>query len=91
MKVFYQLFSSSKSKSNWFIYIAISIGCLLLLLSFQLFLNVNQLMYGSQQVCDGFEYLVVNKKITNAMMGNHENSFFYTTGNSRSKITKNDQ
>lgn len=76
MKVFYQLFSSSKSKSNWFIYIAISIGCLLLLLSFQLFLNVNQLMNGSQQVSDGFEYLVVNKKITNAMMGNHENSFF---------------
>ena len=76
MKALHQLFSSTKSKSNWLIYLALLIGFLILLVSVQLFINVNQFMKGSQQANDGFEYLVVNKKITNAMMGNNENSFF---------------
>ena len=66
----------TKSTKQWLTYSALFLGFFLVLLSIQLFLDSVQLLHGKQQQKDGFDYLVVNKIITNSMMGNNANSYF---------------
>jgi hypothetical protein len=67
---------TNKSAKQWLAYVALFLGFFLVLLSIQLFLDSMQLLHGKQQQKDGFDYLVVNKIITNSMMGNNANSYF---------------
>jgi hypothetical protein len=67
---------TTKSTKQWLTYSALFLGFFLVLLSIQLFLDSVQLLHGKQQQKDGFDYLVVNKIITNSMMGNNANSYF---------------
>ena len=55
---------------------ALLTGFFLLFMSIQLYDDANGLLSSPQQKKDGFDYLVVNKKITNAMMGNNAASSF---------------
>lgn len=70
------ILQTNKSAKQWLAYVALFLGFFLVLLSIQLFLDSMQLLHGKQQQKDGFDYLVVNKIITNSMMGNNANSYF---------------
>ena len=76
MHSLHNILKSSTNKRSWLSLIALFIGCLLLFLSIQLFFNVQEVLDNKARKKDGFEYLVVNKKITNAMMGNATSSYF---------------
>lgn len=71
-----QILQVKKNRFSWLSYVALMIGFLLLLLTAQLYLDANRLLSNPQQKEDGFEYLVVNKKITNEMMGDNTRSYF---------------
>ncbi len=64
------------AKSSWLTYAALLIGFLLLFLAIQLYIDANALLNTSQQKKDGYDYLVVNKRITNDMMGDNAKSSF---------------
>lgn len=63
-------------RSNVLTYFALLLGTSLLFVSLQLFLDTYHLMNNKQVKNDQFDYLVINKNITNAMMGNNANAFF---------------
>ncbi len=65
--------------SAWLRYAALLTGLCIVFLSVQLYMDANDMLSHSRQKKDGYDYLVVNKKITNAMMGDNTNSFFTTT------------
>jgi len=54
----------------------LGIAMALLLIAIQAHTNFNQLLYGKQNQNESADFLVVNKKITNAMMGNADKSMF---------------
>jgi len=60
---------------TWLPYIALFAGFFLLLLSVQLYLNLQSVLSNSGRK-DGVDFLVVNKQITNDMMGDNARSFF---------------
>jgi len=76
MKNLQQILGTKQTRYSWLSYVALLIGFLLLFLTVQLYLDANQLLSDPQQKEDGFEYLVVNKKITNEMMGDNTRSYF---------------
>lgn len=76
MKLLNQLLFTHTNKSSWLGFVALFIGVFILFLSVQFYINAHQLLFNPSQQQDGFTYLVVNKKITNSMMGNNLNSSF---------------
>ncbi len=76
MKALQKLVQTKNSKSSWFTTIALLFGFCLLFISVQLYINATNLLSNTQQKKDGYDYLVVNKKITNAMMGDNARSYF---------------
>ncbi len=54
----------------------LGIAMVLLLVAFQAHTNFNQLLHGQQNQNESADFLVVNKKITNAMMGQSAKSMF---------------
>lgn len=54
----------------------LGIAMVLLLIAIQAHTNFNQLLYGRQNQNESADFLVVNKKITNAMMGQSDKSMF---------------
>ncbi|HEU4555277.1 MAG TPA: FtsX-like permease family protein [Chitinophaga sp.] len=56
--------------------IGLGIAMVLLLIAIQAHTDFNQLLYSRQNQNESADFLVVNKKITNAMMGNPDKSMF---------------
>lgn len=54
----------------------LGIAMVLLLIAIQAHTDFNQLLYGRQNQNESADFLVINKKITNAMMGQSEKSMF---------------
>jgi hypothetical protein len=70
------ILSQQKNRKPWWSFAALFIGFLLLFLSVQLYVDVTTVLDGKQTKKESSEYLVVNKKITNKMMGDNEASYF---------------
>ncbi|RPD37970.1 FtsX-like permease family protein [Chitinophaga barathri] len=60
----------------WMASIGLGIAMLLILVALQVHTNFNELLYGSRNQNERADYLVVNKKITNDMMGKPELTVF---------------
>ncbi|RFS23331.1 ABC transporter permease [Chitinophaga silvatica] len=58
--------------------VGLGIAMLLILVSIQTYTDFNQLLYGTQNQNETADFLVINKKITNAMMGQANKSAFST-------------
>jgi hypothetical protein len=78
MKTLGEILSVQRIKSNILTYLALFIGMSLLLISVQLYIDTYSIMNNKQLKNDKYEYLVVNKNITNAMMGDNSKALFTT-------------
>ncbi|MCC7028772.1 MAG: hypothetical protein IT257_00605 [Chitinophagaceae bacterium] len=76
MKMLKEILSVQGFKANVVTYIALLIGISLLFVSLQLYLDTYALMNNRQMKNDQFEYLVLNKNITNKMMGDNAAAYF---------------
>ncbi len=76
MSTLNQILYTKKGYYKGFIFVTLLIGCSLLFFSIQLYLSVYHILNQNQVQNDRFEYLVVNKKISNLMMGHKQESFF---------------
>lgn len=76
MKMLREILSIQSFKSNILTYIALFIGITLLFVSVQLYIDTYTVMNNKQIKNDQYDYLVLNKNITNAMMGNNANAYF---------------
>ncbi|MFM7671580.1 MAG: hypothetical protein ACKO6Q_03165 [Bacteroidota bacterium] len=63
------LLTGERSSSKWFSYVGLGIGVLLLLLSQQLFIDIQALVKQTNIRKNGFDYISVTKQITNQNMG----------------------
>ncbi len=69
------LIISGKNKfSKWLGYFGLGIGVLLLLVSLQMFINIQQLLKENSPRKNGFDFISISKSITNENMGK-DNSF----------------
>ncbi len=69
------LFITGKSIfSRWFGYIGLGIGVLLLLVSMQMFINIQQLLKEDSPRKNGYDFISISKTITNENMG-RDNTF----------------
>lgn len=69
------LIISGKNKfSKWLGYFGLGIGVLLLLVSMQMFINIQQLLQENSPRKNGFDFISISKSITNENMGK-DNSF----------------
>lgn len=62
--------------SRWFSYIGLGIGVLLLLCSIQMYINIQQLLTKNSIRKNGFDFISVTKKVTNATMGQPNKNVF---------------
>lgn len=76
MKTLKQILLNSSFKSNLITYIALFVGISMLFISLQLYIVAHQILNNKQNKNDKYEYLVLNKNITNAMMGDNRNASF---------------
>src|SRR5688572_13864928 len=76
MKILKEILSIQGFRSNVLTYTALFIGITLLFVSVQLYIDTYRIMNNKQIKNDQYDYLVVNKNITNQMMGNNSNAFF---------------
>ncbi|MBK7690067.1 MAG: hypothetical protein IPJ31_02760 [Bacteroidetes bacterium] len=76
MKILGEILSVQRFKSNILTYMALFIGISLLLISVQLYIDTYAVMSNKQIKNDKYEYLVINKNITNDMMGDNSKSLF---------------
>lgn len=76
MKMLKEILSVQGFKANVVTYIALLIGITLLFVSLQLYLDTYAVMNNRQMKNDQFEYLVLNKNITNKMMGDNAAAYF---------------
>ncbi len=76
MKMLREILSIQSFKSNILTYVALFIGITLLFVSVQLYIDTYAVMNNKQIKNDQYDYLVINKNITNAMMGNNANAYF---------------
>ena len=60
----------------WMASVGLGIAMLLILVALQVHTNFNELLYGRRNQNERADYLVVNKKITNDMMGRPELTAF---------------
>jgi hypothetical protein len=72
-----KLLNARQGKSQLiFAAFALGIGALLLLCAVQAYVDVNQLLYGRNNQNDMADFLIINKKITNQMMGDKQATLF---------------
>ena len=76
MKMLNEIIAVQQRKSNILTYVALFIGIALLLISAQLYIDTYHIMNNKQIKNDKYDYLVMNKNITNAMMGNNASAYF---------------
>jgi|688.fasta_scaffold202370_3 hypothetical protein len=76
MNIITTILKDKTTKKQWLSLSALFIGFFLLLLSIQLYTNVSEILNGKQQKEDQYDYLVINKVITNSMMGDNSKSYF---------------
>ena len=75
MHILKAILQNGTTSRTWLTYTALFFGFFLLLLSIQLFENLHFILNHSGRT-DGYDYLVVNKQITNSMMGDNSRSYF---------------
>lgn len=63
------LLTSTSTASRWLSYAGLAIGVLLLLCSIQMFINIQQLLERQSIRKNGYDFISITKKITNANMG----------------------
>ena len=68
------LFTGKNIFSKWLGYIGLGIGVLLLLVSMQMFINIQQLLKENNPRKNGYDFISISKTITNENMG-RDNSF----------------
>jgi Predicted permease. len=62
--------------SRWFSYIGLGVGVLLLLVSLQMYFNIQQLLGGNVIRKNGFDYISITKSVTNESMGHPDQNLF---------------
>ena len=62
--------------SRWFSYFGLGIGVLLLLVSLQMYINIQQLLGGNVIRKNGFDYISITKSVTNESMAHPEQNLF---------------
>ncbi len=78
MRTLKEIIAVHSFRRNMLTYAALLIGVTLLFISLQLYIDTYSLMNSRQFKNDRFDYLVLNKNITNEMMGKNEAAFFST-------------
>src|SRR5438270_9609084 len=68
--------TGSHAASRWFSYIGLGIGVLLLLVSVQMFVNIQNLLGGNVIHKNGYDFISITKKITNETMANPDMNVF---------------
>ena len=68
------IISGKNTFSKWMGYFGLGIGVLLLLVSMQMFINIQQLLHGNNPRRNGYDFISISKNITNENMGK-DNSF----------------
>ena len=68
------LFTGKNIFSKWLGYFGLGIGVLLLLVSMQMFINIQQLLKENNPRKNGYDFISISKTITNENMG-RDNSF----------------
>ncbi len=63
------LLTQSSGSSRWLSYIGLGVGVLLLLCSIQMFINIRQLLERGSVRKNGYDYISITKRVTNANMG----------------------
>ena len=63
------LLTSTSRTSRWLSYVGLGIGVLLLLLSIQMFVNIQQLLDRGSVRKNGYDFVSVSKLVTNQNMG----------------------
>ena len=63
------LLTGTSTSSRWLSYAGLAIGVLLLLLSIQIFINIQQLLERNNVRKDGYDFISITKKVTNENMG----------------------
>ena len=62
--------------SRWFSYIGLGVGVLLLLVSLQMYFNIQQLLGGNVIRKNGFDYISITKPVTNESMAHPDQNLF---------------
>lgn len=78
MNMLNKILNLTSKQQHWLGLIALFIGFFIVLLSAQLYINLGHILSPAQQEDSQYDYLVINKKITNSMMGNNAASYFTT-------------
>ena len=78
MNMLNNILNLNSGQRHWIGLIALFIGFFIVLLSTQLYINLGHILSPAQQEESQYDYLVINKKITNSMMGNNAASYFTT-------------
>src|SRR6185312_6340947 len=68
------IISGKNTFSKWLGYFGLGIGVLLLLVSMQMFINIQQLLRENSPRKNGYDFISISKTITNENMGK-DNSF----------------
>ena len=63
------LLTGTSTSSRWLSYAGLAIGVLLLLLSIQMFINIQQLLERNNVRKNGYDFISITKKVTNENMG----------------------
>lgn len=65
------------SSSQWFSYVGLAVGVLLLLCSVQMFINIQQLLQKGSIRKNGYDFVSITKIITNETMGQPDKNLFH--------------
>jgi hypothetical protein len=68
------LLITGKNISKWMGYFGLGVGVLLLLVSMQMFINIQELLKGNSPRKNGYDFLSISKTVTNENMGS-DNTF----------------
>jgi hypothetical protein len=63
--------------SQWFSYIGLGIGVLLLLCSVQMYINIQQMLKEGTVRKNGYDFISITKNVTNETMGHPEKNLFH--------------
>ena len=62
--------------SRWFSYVGLGVGVLILLVSLQMYFNIQQLLGGNVIRKNGYDYISISKSVTNETMGHPDQNLF---------------